>query len=119
MTIGASYRGKAVAAVLGPDRSTLFPSRLYLSAATAGGVELTDRVRVDASAWQIVGDGVANTSALDAGEVAVSGTVARLRLWDAASGGSVVLEATVPPVTVAVGDLIAVAVGDLTFEVGA
>lgn len=117
--IGATYRGKAAAAVLGPDRSGLFPAVLWLSAASAAGVELSERVRVDAGAWQVVGDGVANTLALDAGEAMSSGSVARLILWDARTAGEVVLEASCPAVVVAAGDLIAVPAGGLVFEVDA
>lgn len=117
--IGATYRGKAAAAILGPDRSGLFPAVLWLSAATAAGTEVTGRVRVDAGAWQIVGDGVANTTALDAGDATESGSVTRLILWDAATAGEPVLEAACPAVSVSLGDALAVPAGGLTFEVSA
>ena len=117
--LGESYTTKAVRAVLGPARSSLFPSRLHIGwLDSEGDLIAMSGMSVSSSAFTEIGGGVANTSAVDAGVAGTSWTIHGVGLYDAPSGGALVLAAsTSAPVTPAAGDAIIIPAGGLVFTV--
>lgn len=93
--IGPTYRSLAIQAVLGPDRSELFPATLY-------GAWLDDELEVlseigiaiDATAFGPHEDGVANIETLDGG-LCPPETPAFFALMDTAEDGEIVAYAPV------------------------
>lgn len=117
--IGPQYRQKAAQAVFGSARSQLIPAVLWLGWLNGDGVELTtSRVRVD-NTDAVFGpsrEGVTNVSPIDAGTV--TGTVAALGLWDAPTGGAMVISANLlTPVISSEDEPLVIGVAGLVFEV--
>lgn len=115
--VGPAWRSRAAQALLGPDRSPLVPSTLWV-----GWLDASDALiamtgtSYPTSAFGPFGDGVANTAVLDGG-VAVDGwpSIAAVALYDA-PGGDVVVAAVLPaPVSPAADEPLSFPVGSLAF----
>lgn len=118
--IGEAYRSRAVQAVLGPSRSPLIPSVLWLGWLDADGSLIAmPGVRVPHEAWGPSGDGVTNLVLIDAGSAEAGwGTLHGAGLFDADTDGALVVAATLAaPVTPAEDDPLVFEPGALTFEV--
>ncbi len=100
--IGSAYRSRAVQAVLGPSRSPLIPSVLWLGWLDEDGdLVAMSGTTVSHDVFAALDDGVTNVVAIDAGAAGAGWTIAGVGLFDAASGGdlvvSAVLDAPVSP----------------------
>ena len=111
-----AYRQKAARALFGSTRSEVMPAVLWLGWLDSTGEVTTERVRVPNTdaVFTPSGDGVANLAPIDAGVATGAWTLTAAGLWDAATGGVLVITMPLPtPVTVSVNDLLAVPAGGL------
>ena len=119
--ISEAYKSRAVQAVLGPEKSGLFPDTLWLGFLNTSGNELPgDRVSVpnDDTLWEATTDGMTTTVDIDGGLAPATWIVGRIGLFDAETEGDLVVTATlVSPVTVQEGQELTVPAGDLTFRI--
>lgn len=94
--IGPTWRSRAVQAVLGPYRSQLVPAQLWSGWLDADGdlIAMTG-LPVAHEAFGPSGDGVANTTMIDCGVAGAGWVIAAVGLYDAATGGALVVSATV------------------------
>ncbi|MCR6647800.1 MAG: hypothetical protein NVV70_06530 [Cellulomonas sp.] len=119
MSVGAEYTGRAARAVVGPARSTLFPSVLHVGWLDGAGslIAMSGRTVAQSNFAESAG-GVANVAAIDAGVAGGAWTIAAVGLFDAASGGSLVLAAAAPAaVEVSAGQSLSIPAGGLVFTV--
>jgi hypothetical protein len=117
--IGAAYRSRAVQAVLGPSRSPLIPSVLWLGWLDEDGelVAMSGTTAVH-EAFAPLDDGVTNVVSIDAGAAGPGWTIAGVGLFDAASGGDLVVSAALDaPVSPAEDAPLSFALGELVFTV--
>ena len=115
--IGAAWRSRAAQALLGPDRSALIPSTLWV-----GWLDATDTLvamsgtSYPASAFTGFGDGVTTTQTLDGGVAGTGWAIKAVALYDAATSGSIVASASLPaPVTPTSGASLRFVAGALSF----
>lgn len=115
--LGPAWRSRAVQCLLGPDRSALAPAVLWVGwLDEAGDLVAMSGTSVPASAFVAAGDGVTNAAALDCGAAGAGWTIAGVGLFDAASGGELVVSAAhADPVSPAQGASLGYAAGALTF----
>ena len=121
--IGATWRSKATQALLGPDRSPLVPSTLWVGYLDSTGALIAmSGTTAAASGFEPLGDGVTNSGGLDCGASGTGWHIAAVGLFDAAAGDLVVSAALVDeagtPTTVSptAGDPISFAAGALVFH---
>lgn len=121
MALGTEYRSIAAQALLGSSHTSLVPDVLWIGWLSTTGTELTaTRVPVDNTdeVWEPTTNGVANVDDIAAGTSTAAWIIGRVALFDAATDGQVVLEATLPaPVTVGADEILALPAGSLTFQV--
>ncbi|MCR6649699.1 MAG: hypothetical protein NVV70_16770 [Cellulomonas sp.] len=121
MSVGTSYQAKAARAVVGPARSSLFPAILHIGWLDASGdlIAMSGRT-VAQSAFAPVTGGVANVTTIDAGVAGSGWSIKGIGLFDAATGGELVLSAqsdtTVSPTS---GQSLTIPAGALVFTVDA
>lgn len=117
--IGEAWRSRAVQALLGPARSSLVPSRLHVGwLDSEGDLIAMSGTSVLSAAFEASGDGVVNTTSIDAGVAGSGWVIAGVGLFDAPSGGDVVLSAsTSGPVEPDEGAPLSIAAGALAFTV--
>lgn len=117
--LGAAWRSRAVQALLGPSRSPLVPSLLWIgfldgagALVAMSGTSVTHDVRAPTA------DGVTNAVLIDAGTAGSGWTFSKVGLFDAPSGGDLMLAASLPaPQSPAEGEPLSIASGALTFAV--
>lgn len=117
--IGPTWRSRAVQAVLGPSRSPLVPAILWTGWLDADGdlIAMTG-LSVTHTAFGPSGDGVANIAPIDAGVAGTGWTIHAVGLFDAASGGNLIVSADLTtPASPDEDDPLVFAAGDLTFTV--
>jgi len=119
MGIGATYRSKAAQAVLGPAHSSLIPSVLWIGLLDGTGTLIAmSGTSVTHDQFQAATDGVENAVTIDGGAAGVGWEIHQVALYDAATGGAIVLSADLPaPAAPLEGDPLAFAAGGLTFTV--
>lgn len=117
MSVTDGFKAKRIAAVIGPAHSPLIPDALWMGWLDSAGdlVAMAARTAPHA-AFEIVGDTVTNTAAIDAGLApAAPSTITAVGLFDAPADGMLVVPAI--PVTftdtVVEGDALAFAPGAL------
>lgn len=116
--IGANYKSKAVQAVLGDGHSAVIPENLW-----GGWLDNLDALiamtglTVPHAAFTETTDGVINSAVIDAGVAGVGWNPYSFALYDAASGGDIVLVAAVTPFTPTDGDALVFPIGSLTFTI--
>lgn len=118
--ISPTYRQRAARAVFGSARSELIPAVLWLGWLN-GAVEVTtERVRVPNTdaVFGPSGDGVTNIAPIDAGVATGAWTITAVALYDAPSGGTLVIAAPLPaPVTVSADEPLTVNTSGLMLTV--
>lgn len=119
--VGAAYRSKAAQAVLGPYRSSLIPATLWTGWLDATGALIAmTGMSVAHGAFGPVANGVANTAVIDSGVAGTGWTIHAVGLFDAATGGALVISADLPaPLSPTSGDPLAIDAGSLVFTVPA
>jgi len=117
--IGPTYRSKAAQAVLGPSRSALIPSRLWLGWLDASGTLIAmSGMAVAQTVFGPATDGVTNVSDIDAGVAGSGWTIASVGLFDASTSGALVAAADLPATaSPSTGDTLVIEAGALTFTV--
>lgn len=117
--IGASYASRAAQAVLGPYRSQLIPATLWVGwLDDTGDLIAMSGTSVPQDVFGPSGDGVANVTAIDAGVAGAGWTIHSVGLFDAPTGGDLVVSADLPaPVSPDEDDPLVFGAGGLTFEV--
>lgn len=117
--IGPEYRSRAAQAVLGPSRSALIPSVLWVGWLNGSGDLIAmSGTSVPQTIFGPSGDGVTNVADIDAGVAGTGWTIAGVGLYDSATAGDVVATADLPaPVSPPAGDTLVIATGDLVFTV--
>jgi len=114
--IGDLYKSKAIQAVIGPAHSNVIPEVLWGGFLDGSGALIAmTGIRVRHDAFTTATDGVTNSVRLDCGVAGTGWTIAGFALFDAASGGAIVLSASVTSVSPAVDEPLAFAPGGLTF----
>lgn len=118
--IGATYRSKAAQAVLGPAHSDLIPAVLWSGWLNAAGtlIAMTGLSVDHAEFGPTAGGGVTNLVLLDCGVAGVGWSIAAVGLFDAATGGDLIVSADLTEVaTPAEDDVLAFGWGMLVFQV--
>ena len=117
--IGPAWRSRAVQAVLGPNRSPLVPQLWSGWLDSDGALIAMTGLPVAHEAFGPSDDGVANTVLVDCGVAGAGWVIAGVGLFDAETGGSLVVSAQLSaPNTPAEGDELTFAPGALKFVVG-
>jgi len=113
--IGPVYQPKAVSAVLGPAHSPNIPDTLWGAWIDSGLTVLgMTGASHEHSEFSENASGVENAVIIDGGDLP-AGTIAYFGLTDSASGGEVVVYATVDLTGLSAGDPVAFPIGALTF----
>ena len=118
--IGTTYRSLAAQAVLGPTHSDLIPSVLWSGWLDAAGtlIAMTGLSVDHAEFGPTAGGGVTNLVLLDCGVAGVGWSISAFGLFDAATGGDLVVSADLAAVaTPAEDDVLAFGWGMLAFQV--
>lgn len=119
--LGDAYLLAGVRALLGPARAAVLPATLHIGWLDSDGdlIAMSGRT-VSAAAFTAVGSVMVNSAALDAGEAEAGWTIAAVGLFDAATGGSLVLSADLAlPMAPTAGAALSIAPGALRFQVTA
>lgn len=116
--IGPEYTSRVVQAVLGPYRSQLIPSRLWVGWLDAAGdlIEMSGTV-VSQGAFGPATDGVTNTEPIDCGVAGDGWVIAAVGLFDAPTGDLVITASFPDPLTPDEDEPLIFAAGGLVFEV--
>ena len=114
--IGPEYTSRSVQAVLGPYRSQLIPSVLWIGWLHEGSLVDMAGTSVTHDVFGPSDAGVANTDTVDGGVAGAGWTIDAVGLFDAADG-DLVVSAQIGELTPSEGDALFFAPGDLTFEV--
>ena len=117
--IGTAYRLKAAQAVLGPAHSDLIPAVLWSGWLDAAGTLIAmTGLSVDHAEFGPTAGGVTNLVMLDCGVAGVGWEIAAFGLFDAATGGDLVVSANLSVVaTPAEDDMLTFGWGMLVFQV--
>lgn len=117
--IGPEYTSTVVQAILGSERSPLFPDTLWVGILDAAGELLaTPTTPVHQTVWAPVVDGVTNGVPIDCGVAGSGWEIHAVGLFDGPDGDLILSAALDTPRTPAQGDPLVFQVGGLTFTVG-
>lgn len=118
--LSSAYRQRAARAVFGSARSEVIPAVLWLGWLNGTAEVTTERVRVPNTdaVFGPSGDGVTNITPIDAGVATGAWTMTAVGLFDAPTGGALVITAPLPaPVSVSADDALVINATGLTLTV--
>lgn len=118
--LSSAYRQRAARAVFGSARSEVIPAVLWLGWLNGTAEVTAERVRVPNTdaVFGPSGDGVTNIAPIDAGVAETALTLTAVGLYDAKTGGNLIITAPLPnSVTVATGGALVVDTAGLALTV--